>query len=61
MSDISMCDCLKCPHKKKCRRSPESGTPVSPHYQSWSMFSKTGDESDPKNCTGWLPVGDKND
>lgn len=47
MADIMMCEAESCPNRTFCRRSPASGTPVSPHYQSWWMRKDedlTGDE-----------------
>jgi len=39
MPDISMCDSFTCPLRKKCYRSPHSGTNPSEFMQSW--FSPT--------------------
>lgn len=39
MSDITMCPDRECPKAPTCHRSEQSGTPVTPHWQSWFTFS----------------------
>ena len=58
MPDISMCDDNDCPFRKKCYRSPDSGTKPD-MYQYWSFFIKHGEKIKPENCSGWIPLDNR--
>ena len=56
MPDYAMCDDDRCPYRKQCRRSPDSGTRPDGYKQTWGFFVKRGDDSEPSNCDGWWPA-----
>lgn len=38
MADIQMCGDKTCPFRTRCKRSSESGTPVSEHWQAYGAY-----------------------
>ena len=64
MPDITMCANDKCPIRKKCKRSPDSGTVPSDMWQSWTKFEPVyvDDDADADisvdswKCEGFISV-----